>query len=105
REIAVVELVDLIADAGQDMRGLSDKVAAIRRARPDARVAGLWAVRATHRNRALIAELGPLIDARFPAHSGAWLKALHDPRTRMPSDDGLVWARVDGSGLVGRRAG
>jgi hypothetical protein len=69
REIAVVELVDLIADAGQDMRGLSDKAAAVRRTRPGYRVAGLLAVRATRRNRTLVTELAPLIDARFPASS------------------------------------
>ncbi|HET7030765.1 MAG TPA: helix-turn-helix transcriptional regulator [Candidatus Limnocylindrales bacterium] len=102
-EIAVVELVDLIADAGADLRGLSDKVAAIRRSHPRHRVAGMLAVRATQRNRALLAELGPLVDARFPAPSAAWLKALHDPGTPMPSQDGLIWARVDGSGLLARR--
>ncbi len=103
REIAVVELVNLIADGGQDLRGLSDKVSAIRRQRPDARVAGLLAVRATGRNRALIAELAPVIDARFPASSLAWLNALRDPATSMPDGDGLVWARVDGAGLFARR--
>jgi transcriptional regulator with XRE-family HTH domain len=103
REIAVVELINLVADAGQDMRGLSDKVAAVRRERPDARVAGLLAIRATRRNRALIAELAPVIDARFQASSIAWLRALHDPIVPMPATDGLVWARVDGAGLFARR--
>ena len=103
REIAVVELVDLVADAGADMRGLSDKVAAVRRARPGDRVAGLLAVRATRRNRALITELAPVIDARFPALSAAWLHALHDPAAPMPPHDGLVWARVSGEGLFARR--
>ena len=103
REIAVVELVDLVGDAGHDMRGLSDKVAALRRAQPDHRVAGLLAIRATRRNRALIAELAPVIEARFRAASAAWLKALRDPSAPMPGDDGLIWARVDGSGLFSRR--
>ena len=102
-EIAVVELVDLIADAGHDMRGLSDKVAAVRRANPGYRVAGLLAVRATRRNRSLVAELGPLIEARFPASSVAWIRTLHDPAAAMPGTDGLVWARVDGGGLFARR--
>jgi transcriptional regulator with XRE-family HTH domain len=105
REIAVIELVDLIADAGQDLRGLSDKVAALRRQRPGMRVAGVLAVRATGRNRALLAELGPLIDARFPASSSAWLRALHEPASAMPAEDGLLWARVNGSGLFARRPG
>jgi transcriptional regulator with XRE-family HTH domain len=102
-EIAVVELVDLITDAGQDMRGLGNKVAALRRAHPGHHVAGLLAIRATRRNRALVGELALVIDARFRASSTGWLKALGDPRAPMPDDDGLVWARVDGSGLFSRR--
>jgi transcriptional regulator with XRE-family HTH domain len=104
REIAVIELVDLVADAGQDMRGLSDKVAAVRRAHPEQRVAGVLAIRATRRNRALIGELAPLIAARFPARAAAWLRALRDPTAPMPQDDGLLWAHVDGAGLFARRA-
>ena len=102
QEVAVVELVDLVADAGQDMRGLSDKVAAVRRARADARVAGVLAIRATRRNRKLVSELAPVIDARFPAPSTAWLRALRDPTAPMPAD-GIVWARVNGSALFARR--
>jgi transcriptional regulator with XRE-family HTH domain len=102
-EIAVVELVDLVAVAGQDLRGLSDKVAAVRRLQPHSRVAGLLAIRRTRRNRQLIAEIRPMIDARFPASSAAWLRALRDPSAPMPAEDGLVWARVDGSGLLARR--
>jgi hypothetical protein len=90
-EAAIVELVDLVADAGRDMRGLSDKVAAVRRERPSDRVAGL------------LAELAPLIDARFPTSSVAWLAALHERTAPMPHEDGFVWARVDGSGLFARR--
>jgi hypothetical protein len=100
--IAVVELVDLIADAGHELRGLSDKVAAVRRANPNHRVAGVLAVRATGRNRDLLAELAPLVDARFPAASASWLKAFHDRAAPMPLSDGLIWARVDGSGLFAR---
>jgi transcriptional regulator with XRE-family HTH domain len=104
REIAVVELVDLVADAGQDMRGLTDKVAAVRRGHPGSRVSGLLAIRATRRNRALTAELAPLIDARFPASSAGWLRALRDSHVAMPAGDGFVWARVNGVGLFARRA-
>jgi transcriptional regulator with XRE-family HTH domain len=102
-EAAIIELVDLVADAGQDMRGLSDKVAAVRRERPGDRVAGLLAVRGTRRNRELVAELAPLVDARFPGSSSAWLAALTTVDVPMPQEDGLVWARVDGSGLSARR--
>lgn len=102
-EAAIVELVDLVADAGRDMRGLSDKVAAVRRERPSDRVAGLLAVRATHRNRELVAEIAPLVDARFPGSSADWLAALTTGDAPMPHEDGFVWARVDGSGLFARR--
>ena len=102
-EEAIVELVDLVADAGHDMRGLSDKVAAVRRERPSDRIAGLLGVRATRRNRELVAEIAPLVDARFPGSSAAWLAALRDRTVPMPHEDGFVWARVDGSGLFARR--
>ena len=102
-EAVVVELVDLLADAGSDMRGLSDKVAAVRRELPGARVAGLLIVRGTRRNRALIGELASIIDARFPEPSAAWLNALRRRDTPMPTGDGILWVRVDGSGLFARR--
>jgi hypothetical protein len=75
----------------------------VRRTRPGARVAGLLAIRATRRNRQLLAELAPVIDARFPASSVGWLRALSDIEAPMPGGDGLVWARVDGGGLFARR--
>jgi transcriptional regulator with XRE-family HTH domain len=41
-EIAVVELVDLLTAGGEAMRGLSDKVAAVRRLNQTCRVAAFW---------------------------------------------------------------
>ena len=100
REIAVVEIVDLLADAGADLRGLTDKVAAVRRASPaDSRVRGLFVLRATKRNRAVVAELAGLFGARFPASSRAWLDALTSPTNAMPDSDGLLWSSVSGSEL------
>jgi hypothetical protein len=52
----------------------------------------------------LVAELALLVDARVPAASTAWLKAIRDPNVPMPDHDGLVWARVDGGALFARRA-
>jgi hypothetical protein len=98
-EIAVVELVDLLADGGQAMRGLADKVAAVRRGNPTARVAGLLVLRATQRNRGLVVELASLVSARFPAPSRSWIAALTTAERPMPRDDGLVWARVGASRL------
>jgi transcriptional regulator with XRE-family HTH domain len=103
-EIAVVELVDLFADGGDVMRGLADKVAMIRRSARGSRVAGLLILRATRRNRQLVKELRPLVEARFRASSADWIAALRDPRRPMPKTDGLVWARVDGSSLFATRS-
>jgi hypothetical protein len=103
-EIIVVELVDLLVDAGKAMRGLADKVAAMRREEPSARVAGLLVVRSTHRNRDLLRELQELVVSRFPARSVDWIHALSDPARPMPVADGFVWVRVDGSVLFAARS-
>ena len=103
-EIAVVELVDLFADGGDAMRGLADKVAVTLRSAHGMPVAGLLVLRSTRRNRELMKELRPLVEARFPASSADWIAALRDPTRPMPTTDGLVWARVDGSGLFATRS-
>jgi hypothetical protein len=87
-------------DVGAVMRGLEDKVAAIRRecaGREHAdrwRVRGLLIVRATRRNRVLIGELAQLLAARYPARSAAWLAAVGHANTPMPDDDGFLWTAV-----------
>lgn len=92
REVTVVEIVDLITDAGATFRGHSDKVHAMRReAGPNWEVAGLLVVRGTRRNRDLVQALRNVIVARYPARSVAWLAALQDPNRPMPRADGLVW--------------
>lgn len=58
----------------------------------DWRVAGLFVVRDTRRNRLLVAELRPLFAARFCSSSVAWIRALHASEAPMPHDHGLVWA-------------
>lgn len=106
REIAVVELIDLLADGGDAMRGLADKVAAVRRTTtPDTRVSGLLVLRATRRNRALLNELRAVIEARFPAASAAWISAISEPGRSMPVEDGFAWASVDGTRLFPARLG
>ena len=92
REIAVVEIVDLITDAGATFRGHADKVNALRReVGPGWTVAGLLVVRGTVRNRNLVRELRTVIDARYPASSVAWLAALRSPDRPMPKADGMAW--------------
>ena len=104
RECAVVEVVDLLLDAGAAMRGLADKVAAVRRSSPpEARVAGLLVLRATLRNRATANELAGLFAARFPGSSAAWLAALRSGAVPMPREDGMLWSSVSGDRLMAVR--
>ncbi len=64
-EVLVVEVVNLFADVGADLRGLDRKIEAVRLLRPNRRVAGLLIVRATARNRTVVGGLVNLFAARF----------------------------------------
>jgi transcriptional regulator with XRE-family HTH domain len=104
REIAVVEVIDLLTDGGDAMRGLADKLAAVRREAPAGwTVAGLLILRATARNRVTVRDLADLFGARFTAKSTAWLRALSDPAAGMPSTDGFAWSTVAGDRLFPAR--
>jgi transcriptional regulator with XRE-family HTH domain len=104
RQIAVVEIIDLLTDGGEAMRGLADKVAAVRRdVGTGWSVSGLLILRSSSRNRALVAEFAILLAARFPASSASWLAALRDPSRPMPRGDGLAWSSVDGRRLFAAR--
>ena len=104
REVAVVEIWDLLLDGGEAMRGLESKVHAVReRLGPSWSVHGLLVVRGTHRNRALVRELRQLFAARYPASSQEWLRALSDPATSMPKASGFAWTTVDGTRLFAAR--
>lgn len=97
REAVVVEIVDLLLDGGAALRGLEDKVAAIRREKSDLgdgvwSVQGLLVVRGTRRNRRTVGDLRPLFAARFRASSVAWLAALINPAAPMPRADGFLWS-------------
>jgi transcriptional regulator with XRE-family HTH domain len=100
REIAVIEIEDLLADGGDAMRGLADKVAAVRRdVGPGWNVSGLLVLRATNRNRQTLREFPDVFAARFPGSSGGWLGALRDTNRPMPIEDGIAWSSVDGGRL------
>jgi transcriptional regulator with XRE-family HTH domain len=104
REAAVVEIWDLITDGGDAMRGLQAKVEATqRRLGSGWNVQGLFLLRRTARNRALVGELGPLLAARYPASSSAWLAALEDPGRPMPGADGVAWTSTRGDRLIAAR--
>jgi hypothetical protein len=102
RCLIVIECWNVIGDIGASARSSTRKAA-----EADA-LAGLrwgdaphttdlvWVVRATARNRQLVARYPEVFAARFPASSAAWARALNDG-TEPPRDSGLVWASVDGT--------
>ena len=60
-------------------------------------------MRGTQRNRRLVGSLPALFAARYPAPSQAWLRALRDTATPMPSSAGLAWTDVAGTRLIAAR--
>lgn len=108
RRLAVVECWNSIGDIGAAARTSNRKQAegeALAAARwgDRAHTVGLvWVVRATARNRALVARYPEVFAARFPGSSAAWVRALiaGDEPPRLP---GLVWASVDGTRLFAWR--
>ncbi len=66
------------------------------------RVASVWVVRATRRNRELVARYEDVFATRFPGSSARWVAALThgaDP----PSEPGLVWCDVRATRLFAWR--
>ena len=64
----------------------------------------VWVVRATRRNRALLARYPELFVARFVGSSRAWVAAL-TKGTRPPNEVGLVWCDVRATRIFEWRAG
>ena len=103
-ECVVVEVWDWIDDVGAAMRSFDRKIAtAAQSPAMPGRVNGLWVVRGTRRNRALVTELHSLFAAKFPSSSSAWLRALSDPEGPMPREVGFVWADVRATRLIRAR--
>lgn len=105
REAAVFEVWDLLLDIGQALRSFDEKVDAVRLKLPGWTVAGVWVIRGTRRNRALVVELGPFFKARFPAAGRAWLQALDSPTCPMPPRPALLWSDATGAHLSAARQG
>ena len=108
RRLVVTECWNTIGDVGAAARRSARKVAeagalAVARWGEAGHVVGLaWVVRATARNRALVARYPAVFAARFPGSSAEWVRALTlggDP----PTDPGLVWVSADGTRLFGWR--
>ena len=110
---SIIEVWDLFVDVGASFRDWDRRLAAVERlaiARmppgdgPVPRTGGCWVVRATKRNRELLAAHRHLFRARFPGSPRAWLNAL-STSAPMPAEPGLLWVRVDGTALYGSRLG
>ena len=97
RRLVVVECWNTIGDIGGAARSSARKAAeaeALATARwgesPHA-VGLVWVVRATARNRALIARYPEVFAARFPGSSARWVRALATVSEEPPDEPGLVW--------------
>jgi transcriptional regulator with XRE-family HTH domain len=96
RRLLVEEAWNTFGDIGSGARSFDRKMAAARDLavamggdRPYL-VAGVWVVRSTARNRALVARYPEVFARRFPGSSSQWVRTLtagHMP----PSEPGLVW--------------
>ena len=102
----VIEIVNMLTDAGGDLRGLTDKIqssgAWLGRSMAGQ---GVLVVRATARNRTTIAELASVFAARFPGEGRHWLAALANPGAPMPAEDGFLWTRATTPELFASRLG
>ncbi len=99
--LTIVECWNTIGDIGAAARGSNRKLAegeAIAAARwaGSGRAALVWIIRASARNRALVARYPEVFAARFPGSSTAWARALAGG-AEPPREPGLVWASVDGT--------
>jgi transcriptional regulator with XRE-family HTH domain len=109
RRMIVVECWNSFGDFGAAARSSSRKLADLEAlavalgGEPGPLQVGLcWVVRATARNRTLIARYPHLFDARFPGGSAAWVRTL-TAGGPMPSQPGLVWCDVGATQLYARR--
>jgi len=104
RVLLLVECWDTIGDIGVAARSTAKKVAeaqalaiAIGDGDPFA-VGACWVVRATKRNRALVAHYPEVFAARFPGSSLGWVDAL-TAGSKPPTDPGLIWCDVGSTRL------
>ncbi len=104
RVILVCECWNSIGDIGAGMRSTDRKrgelaQVAVGRWGADARAASLWIIRATVRNRALVARYPEVFASRFPGSSRVWAAAIVTGGP-VPEQPGLVWADVNATRLL-----
>jgi hypothetical protein len=108
RRIIVIECWNTIGDIGAAARSSTRKLAeaadlaAARWGEAPHRAGLCWVVRATARNRALVARYPEVFAARFPGSSAGWLRAI-TAGVEPPAEPGLVWSSVDGLRLFAWR--
>jgi transcriptional regulator with XRE-family HTH domain len=105
RRLIVEEAWNSMGDIGAGARSFDRKLAAAEELaialggeRPYA-VRGLWIVRATARNRALVARYPEVFARRFPGSSRAWMRAI-TTGTPAPIEPGLIWCDVAATRLL-----
>jgi transcriptional regulator with XRE-family HTH domain len=115
-EAIVIEVVDWLDDVGsalrdwQGRRARLDRLATARLMRDDPdtaqpilpRVGGCWVLRATRRNRQLVADHQLVFRTTFPGSATGWLRALTTPAP-IPEHAALLWVSVDGRRLWASR--
>jgi transcriptional regulator with XRE-family HTH domain len=107
RLLIAVECWNTISDFGAAARSSSRKLAdlavvAAARWSESSSVGIVWVVRATARNRGLIARYPEAFASRFPGSSRTWLDALKGSASP-PSEPGLLWCDVGSSRLFAWR--
>ena len=104
RILILSECWNTFGDVGAASRSSTRKVTeledlATARWGTEARVGLVWVVRATARNRALLARYPEIFASRFPGSSRAWIRAL-TAGVIPPTEPGLVWCDVAATRLV-----
>jgi hypothetical protein len=108
RRLIVEEAWNSLGDIGAGARSFDRKLAAAAELavvlggeRPYA-VHGVWVIRATARNRALVARYPEVFARRFPGSSRAWMHAI-TTGAPAPAEPGLVWCDVAATRLLESR--
>ena len=104
-----VECWNTIGDFGAATRSTDRKRAelqawAVGRWGEGGRAAAVWVVRATARNRALLARYPEVFRVRFPGSSRSWLRTL-TLGAEPPDGQGLIWSDAGGTRLFEWRPG
>ena len=102
-ELIVQEAWNRIGDVGAGLRSFDHKLAlaaeaAVAFPNPPTKVTGVWVVRATRANRALLAAYTALFAARFPGSSREWVRALVTG-SAAPVDPGIVLCDIGATWL------